>query len=342
MRDQKTEQFLDQGGYRYEYHPHVDFSEIDLKASYENPARLLRRVDEDRAISYALAMEEGTEFPAIVLLTYDGGTPPAHYLIATGVHRTEAALLAKRTDFDAYVVTEADVYRRESLIRRLNTIEGQGVSIRDRILQVLQLHETYQDRSLRQLAKDWNLKDGQVKAAWAEQQAMIRGRRFGFDFAKVKLSRSSIVALHGIQNDVVFGKAAQFAVLTGASTAEVDELCKEVKKTRDETSGLAAVERATQDAAARKMQVQAKHGRISPAPATKFFATIRTLNNLADKGIEQLYLSAYSRQDLGRLLCESTIDLLKRIIAELDRIKRLETPPPPTLRRGVGGVELHA
>lgn len=81
MKDQKTEQFLEQGGYHYEYHPHVDFSEIDLKASYENPARLLRRVDEDRAISYALAMEEGTEFPAIVLLTHDG-IPPAQYLIA--------------------------------------------------------------------------------------------------------------------------------------------------------------------------------------------------------------------------------------------------------------------
>jgi hypothetical protein len=149
MKDPKTEQFLTHGAWKWQYQRHILFADIDRAASKENPSRLLARIDEERVQTYGLAMEEGVEFPAIVVLALDPAVSSYRYLIATGVHRIEAADLAGLKEFDAYVVAEPDQYRAELLIRRLNTIEGHGVSIRDRVLQILHLHETYPDQSLK-------------------------------------------------------------------------------------------------------------------------------------------------------------------------------------------------
>jgi len=341
MKDIKTENFLTAGQYKWRYYPKIDFSEIDIKTSKDNPARLLRRVDEDRAISYGLAMEDGTEFPAIVLLTIDGAPPPLKYIIATGVHRYEAATLAHLTSFDAYVVVEADNYRRESLIRQLNTIEGHGVSIDDRVAQILQLHETYPEHSLKQLASEWNLPENRVKNAHAAQQAIQRGLRFGHDFVngKVKLTQTALLALGGIHSDVVFAKAAHFATVSGASTGDIVTTCRDIKNTRDETSGLAVVTNANDAIVKRNMQSRAKHGRPATQPATAFFGNCRKLTNQADHGIDRLYLSAYSDKLVARVLCEETIKVLKRVIDELDRIERTEKSAARPI--AAASVELH-
>src|SRR5215475_4784303 len=134
MIDPKTEQYLTQGAWKWKLHKQVPFTDIDLKASYDNPSRMLTRIDDERVQAYGLAMESGVEFPAIVLLVLDPAKSSFKYLIATGVHRVSAADLCGLTAFDAYVVTEPDEYRHELLIRQLNTIEGNGISIRDRIV----------------------------------------------------------------------------------------------------------------------------------------------------------------------------------------------------------------
>jgi hypothetical protein len=90
------------------------------------------------------------------------------------------------------------------------------------------------------------------------------------------------------------------------------------------------------------MNQQAKHGRISPAAATKFFAALRTANKQADRGIELLYLAAYPRRDLARMLVRESKTLLTRIEAELDRLDRMEGKTPPPRHSTVqGGAELH-
>jgi len=325
MKDPKTENFLTAGQYKWRYVAKVGFAEIDVKTSKENPARLLRRVDEDRAISYGLAMEDGTEFPAIVLLTIEGAAP-LKYIIATGVHRYEGATCAGLSAFDAYIVTEADTYRRECLIRQLNNIEGQGVSIEDRVAQVIQLHETYPEHPLKHLAAEWCLPEERVRKAYVAQQVVRRGLRFGHDFVngKVKLKQSALIALNSIHSDVVFARAAQFAVHNGASTGEIVDACRDIKKTRDEAAGLLVIEEANEAVLKRHMQSKARHGRTTVAPAHAFFGNCRKLTNQADRGIEHMYLAAVSDKKVARILCEETIDVLKRVIDELDRINRTE------------------
>lgn len=328
MKDPKTEQFLTHGAWKWEYRKSILFADIDRKASRENPSRLLSRVDEDRVQTYGLAMEEGVEFPAIVVLAMDTAVSAHKYLIATGVHRVEAADLAGLQQFDAYVVAEPDQYRAELLIRRLNTIEGHGVSIRDRVLQILHLYEAYPDQNLKGLAKEWNIKYSTVQSAFREQQAIARARRFGVEFTKSsKLSQKSLLQMNTVHSDPVFQKILQFVSWNNVPASEIDEIVKEIKATRDDNAALGVVERHMEGATERKLQAQAKHGRITPAAATKFMADARRLMNDLDKGIESLHLAAYPRRDLARRLAEDLIENLKRVVADINRIERIAPPP---------------
>jgi hypothetical protein len=335
MKDPKTEQFLSQGNWKWQYNERVPFSDIDIEASEVNPARIVRRVDDERVQTYGLAMEEGCEFPAIVLLTLDPAASSFKYLIATGVHRVEAAKLADISKFDAYVVVEPDQYRQEVLIRQLNTIEGHGVSIRDRILQIVQLHETYPAHSLPTLAKEWHLPIKTVRSYWNEQQAVNRAKKFGYDLKNNKIPQRTIIALNSIHSDPVFEKATHYVAITGANVTETEELVKEIKKTRDENAALAIVERHAKMAADRKLQTQAKHARIESGAATRFMQSARTLQNLLDKGIENLHFTAHPRRDLARSLAEQLIQDLKRVVADLDRIERTKVSQTVNLSVGL-------
>jgi hypothetical protein len=327
MRDPKTEQFLDSGSYKWTYVEKVDFSEIDMKASQENPARLYQPVDQERAFSYALAMESGADFPAIVLLTLDSATSVLPYLIATGVHRVTGAKEHKIRDwFDAYVVAEADSYRRMSLIHRLNILEGYGVSIKDRIAQALQEQLDYPELTLTKLAKDWNLKFDALKQAKAMQTGVDRGRRLGYALDDGRLKPTSIVALNQIHSDKVFDRAARFAITNNVSANDLTNLSKDIKKARGDEAALAIIEHLEHVAAEKRIKARARHGRISPAAATTFFGDCRRINNQADKGIEKLHLAAYPDRKAARSLCEQTIDLMRRVLAAIDHIDRIEMP----------------
>ena len=87
------------------------------------------------------------------VVSSDNKTGPAFkWIIATGVHRSLAALEAGK-GFDAYCVIKPDAYRRDMLFKQLNTLEGIGVSIGKQVRLVIDLHLKH-NISLRQLAKD--------------------------------------------------------------------------------------------------------------------------------------------------------------------------------------------
>jgi hypothetical protein len=344
MKDLKTEQFLNNGGFKWRYLPKVPLSEIDIKASEDNPSRIIRRLNEDLAISYGIAMEAGDEFPAIVLLQLDlqsaTAAPGKKYLIATGVHRVKGAEAIDRKDFDAYVVIEPDKYREEVLIRQLNTIEGQGVTIQDRIAQVLLLHEKHPDRSLPLLCKEWRLREKTVRAAWTADQALRRGQRFGYDFNRAKLSKAAQIQLNAIHSDVVFQKAAQFAQMTGVLPVEIDSMIREIKKApREETAGLAVVDRYVDLAVKRMQEAMRRHGRIPSAPAQRMLGKCKALlKDIEGNTIDHLHLSAVGDLDQAITVCESAVEHLKKVIAELERQRRLRVAQSAMIGTGAAAV----
>ena len=179
MKDLKTEQFLENGKYSWEYRAKVMFAEIDLKASSDNPARSHRKIDDDRVIQYGMAMEQGVDFPAPVFIVKDNpGKGEPGLLVATGMHRIGAMRLVDKTQTDGYVVNELDSYRRDALIFSINNIEGKAPSQTEQILAILDLHERYPEISLARLAKEWHIKPTAVQNGAKLRRGITRARSF--------------------------------------------------------------------------------------------------------------------------------------------------------------------
>jgi len=324
MKDPKTEDFLTRGGWKWVYHKSLPFNQIDLKASLENPSRLVKNLDDERVLNYAISMEDGVDFNAIVLLNIDPAEKrPFKWEIATGCHRASAMEMAKTKEIDAYLVTEADNYRREVLIRQINTIEGVAPSIPDTMRQICLLHQKYH-KPLAQLAREWHVKLANLQSYWNEELAIQRARKFGYDVNKHKIARRALNHLLPIYSDVVFDKALQFVVNNSISTTEIDILAKELKKVRDEKSGLDIIARYEKQQMDRRAKTQAKHGRVSPTGAIKLQKNCRTIvHQLEEGGIDKLHLSAAANPTMLKILVGETIEQLKKVHLELDRIERM-------------------
>lgn len=329
MHDPKTENYLTSSQYSWE-RVMVPFAEIDMKASKENPARLTRHINEEVVFEYALAMEAGVPFPAIVLLRLDPGAR-FKYIVATGMHRISAAQEVKIDKFDAYIVTEPDQYRRDVLVRQLNMLEGQNMTLRDKLAQVLQLHDMYPAKSLNMLAQEWHLKPSTVHNAAKEQRAGARARKFNYDFVKAKVHQKVVMALDGIHSDKVFERACQFVIQNAPSSSEVDSMVGEIKKIRDEQAAIDIVGQYAKASTDALVHQQAKNGRISPAAATRLISSCRTVNRMIDKGIEQLHLSTLTKPDHAIIVVQELITALKRVASELERIQRIKETSIPLI-----------
>lgn len=338
MIDPKTEHFLDRGQWNWEYVAFVDFKQIDLKASDENPARLNRRIDTDRVIQYGCEMLDGVEFPAIVLLRQDG----ADHIVATGMHRLRAAQEAKRHGLDAYLVTESDQFRCEVLTRQLNGIEGVGEPIRQQILHVLYLHEHFPKHSLTELAKSFGLKPDAVLRTAAEQSGLRRAQQFGFDFEspRGRQPQGTIIALNTIPTDHVYMKAAQFVAHHGPGVRDVEELVKEMKRVRNggDLAEIEVIVRAEEAAEKKKQRAKAAHGRTPPTHGNRLVGRCKMVNNQIRDGIEQLHLSALADPSGAIVVFEDLIDGLKSVIGAIERIMRLNAKAPTAPAAHVGAT----
>jgi hypothetical protein len=333
MREEKTESYLVRGGFKWSYNKSVPFTEIDFKASEDNPARLNRRIDNDRAFQYAQEMETGVQFPAIVLLNLPQPHDGQKWLIATGVHRYTAAGAAGIKAHDAYLVTEPDLYRREVLCRQLNALEGQGITVSEQITQVLWLNEHYPSKSITQLTKEWGLKLSTVQAAAGEQRTKVRARSKGWDLERVKVPQKTSLALGAIQNDNVFEKAVELVCsVPGVSTSDAKEMAAEVKKARDEVSQLATIKKWRVIAEDRARLARSRHGRIAPGAANKVVGDIRRVNNQLVQNMGELHVGALNgaAQQDALILARDCIENLKRFVVEIERVQRMTRPPLAT------------
>lgn len=333
MQDQKTEQFLDRGQWAWEYRARVDFREIDLKRSDENPARNNRKLDEARATQYGCDMIDGVKFPAIVLLNIDlaevSASTVLKWLVATGMHRIRGAMEAGIDYFDAYVVSEADVYRREVLVRQLNSIEGRGMTIGEQLDHVLWLKKMFPDKSLQELSKSWSIKQATLTNAWNEDKARARARAFHVDFERIKLPQKSALALGSIHSDIVFEKAAEFVNnVSGTTAGEIKDMVAEIKRQRDEKSQLAVVKKYRDAAEDRLRRAAARTARTQPTRVNRLISDERRTNRHFNRPMDELHVAALDSK--GRtdalMISKDLIENLKRFVVELERVDRMVAP----------------
>ena len=325
MRDTKTEQFLTHGGWSYIYDAAVLISEIDLKLSRENPARWSKRLDEDRVEQYMIRMGNGIEFPAIVLMRLAAPTQDGKlYIVATGMHRLEAELLADKQSFDAYIVSEPDAYRCMILTRQLNTIEGRGVTVDDQVTQIIDIHREFPDHSLKSLAEEWELKLARVQAAWRAEEVRTRARELGFEIDRMpKMSPTLISQMQGIHANRVLRRVLEFAHNNNPSASILEELIRNVKKCRDDDQAITLIEKATEIEKQRAKDLERRHARTKPTEAVKLLANARKLYNQVARGLEKLYLPSLTDLPAARVQFEELALSAKRLLAEIDRIQAI-------------------
>jgi hypothetical protein len=333
MRSPVDEQFLQKMGAKFTFHKAFMLSLIDAKASAENPARLYRKLDKDTAEKYAYAMIGGDDFPGIVLLNHEHPHDGQNWIVATGMHRLEAAIQAGIKTLDAYLVTEPDHYRREVIVRMLNITVGKGMDMPEIFAHLLWLNE-HHGMALTVLAKEWNVKPQSLINAAAEQKARLRAQKTGWDFDRCKIGSGAIIHLGSIALDPVFDAAVEFVcTYPGIRTDEIKEMAGQIRKARDEASQLAVVQKHREDAEKRlKMTIAIR--RHSPSKITSVAKYMKTLVGLLDRPLNELHVASYHDMNALLLVIESTFDHLKLLRAEVERVQRMSQPPQPDLRKG--------
>jgi hypothetical protein len=318
MKDSKIEGILQREKYQFAYRAKVTWSEIDWRASEGNPGRLDRRLDPEQVESYALAMIDGHQFPAAVLLDGQGDG----LVVADGVHRLKAAQMAERDGFDAYIIPERDAYRREELSRRLNMFEGRGLSAAQRVQAVLDLHEKY-GKPLKDLAARWCVKLERVRNAHRANRADTRARSLHLSPLFVRLSQTSKVTLQRLRHDPIFVAAADVVLTYELQGHQVEDLIDHAAAAASDGEALALIaerRKELEEAAARR---RAKGTKVPQPKATLFFRRARQLDKFLGPGPvgSQLDLPTLARRMEMRGIAASLATRLREIVEELDAIE---------------------
>lgn len=153
-RDLATEEKLDQLGVKYDLQLiHPDKLQIDQSRS--NNARISQSIDDEFVEQYAVAMEHGDRFPAIVCSSSG--------YIFSGNHRVSASLLFdSRREILAYVCKNVNKKTKEIIIRTFNKDHGKPLSNEERLQQAVHLYEnglTISDASAKMGVKYERLKE---------------------------------------------------------------------------------------------------------------------------------------------------------------------------------------
>jgi hypothetical protein len=133
-RDLRWEKILTDREFDWEF-VNYDMSQIDVKRSRENQARIGKPIDDELVNQYVIALENGDVFPAIVLA--EGGNRKA--LVVDGNHRDEAHRQAKETKIWAYVIKGAPQAAITLLTYEANAKHGKMTSEHERLVQAMHL-----------------------------------------------------------------------------------------------------------------------------------------------------------------------------------------------------------
>jgi hypothetical protein len=131
MQDLKVEHWLAAHKLKYTYTDKLALETVVVDAQAKENIRLTDELEEDLVVRYGVALENGADFPGIVVYKDGKGK---HGLIS-GWHRTEAYRLAERKVIPAYVVEldHSDGLLISVLRRTANTLEGKTLSMAEAI-----------------------------------------------------------------------------------------------------------------------------------------------------------------------------------------------------------------
>jgi hypothetical protein len=317
MRDPRFEAWFAARAIPYEYREQVELSEIDVRASRTNHARLKRAIDPEYTASLVVKLNDGTVLPALIL--WERSVPDIErFILADGNHRHDAYLQVGRRTADAYLLLVSDPAIIDAITRTANTIEGRGHTVEDSMT-----HAIYFVEQLRwsiEQAADWQ------KVSKATLRDKIAARKTIDRLHRLGQERESIVdtvyyELSRVRSDPVLGEVHELAFKAKLSPPTVSRMITEINRERSEAAQLEVVERWRQkpevaDRIVIGTGAQGKRRRIDPHPRTKFLTAISRLEGALTETITLADLQITKPEDVAQLTkrCEVLTSKLRRLV----------------------------
>lgn len=294
MQDQKTENWLKKEGVEFTYRSKVKISLIDQARSSSNQARIGEPIIEELVESYALAMGQGDEFPAVVAYeSHDG----KHVLI-DGNHTVMALRRIGRKVLDAYVVHSDDAYTIDVLTRTANCKEGLRESM-DKRLEHAKWTVRHYGRPIKEVAARFQVSNRRLSSELRIDETLLRLTKLGIDTKP--LTKTTVERVGSINDDPVVVEAINVAVAAGLTTDEINRLVADINAVSSQAQRLGEVQKLREDPdIQQRIRLGGRKKRMR-TERTQLFSCLRQLENLLAKDKSASELQMINSKDIARL-----------------------------------------
>ncbi len=316
MREQRYENWLDQRGVKWEYDPAVVIADIVIDDETRMNIRLTTALDEEKVLTYMISLENGAEFPPLMLFRDAGGD----LRVVNGLHRLAAYDQSERKETDAYMLQTRDLLVIDTLRRSVNTIEGLASSREASILHALHLIEHgYQATDVaRQLSLPYTMLKRRLELKVTGERLAEAGFKPG-DFG-----RESVMTIGRISRQAQFKRVAQLALDSRLSSDDLKRLAAEVREAPDDEAAMNVIE--TWAEKPELVQARERGQKGMSRPPSSPLRNIGTYMDRAKRIMEtkDLRLGLLTPEELESLAlrAEESAKLLSKLAKELRRYAR--------------------
>lgn len=311
--DQRVEEWLRGHGATFEL-VDLDLDLVNRDLSRQNQARIGEAVNSDTVLLYATAMDEGDEFPPLVV--YKNAST---YIVVDGNHRVAACDIVPIQSMRAYILDKPSPAQVMTLTYEANTKHGRPTTLQERIKQGVWMVET--GAAQKDVSSILGVPLASLKSAWSKHQADKRFEEIGVrKFSS--LTETARIKLNVIKNDVALKAAAQLAIDASYATEDIVALAGLVNAQRTEKGQIAVIAKEREE---RSVRIKASAGGRIPTP--KRIITLQRamtmLNRMSERNTDALShdlrgLPQEMLADLGRSASQTT-EVLMAVIRESRR-----------------------
>lgn len=270
-----SEQYFNELGVKWAYQSNIPLAHFDVEASKRNQSRF-RPLLEDVVDSYALAMLDGVQFPAVIAYERAG-----RYILLDGNQRLAAARIAELETLDAYVVEVEDSYLRDLLARTLNVrLDGQQITSEERIAHATYLVEKA-GVSVQAAAARFYLRPGTLSGQMRAQEVRrdLEGQGIKLDR---KMPETTLRALSPIKLREPRKQVALLIERARLGANEAVALCKEVSAQKSEADMLALLAKKHVELVSRQQHVGTNRMKRPWPLRSRLLATMQAVEKIFD------------------------------------------------------------
>lgn len=326
MRDTVIEATLEKGGFQYVLQPEVPLSDIQITDAARQNIRPVG-IDQDVVLQYAIAMEDGAEFPPVVLYRKKVG-----FGVLNGLHRVTAAPIAHKQTVPAYITTleeSADARAIEVLQRMLNTLNGLNYGKEERIQHAIRIHEVL-GYTVSDAARMMGLKPQMLVSRLGAISA--KKRAAGLDLViSNETAETSLNELNRLKNPAIFKAAVLIAQSARLTTEQVRAMSQEIREAVNDEQATAVIEawRTKMDAVIKETMGGKYQGPTSPARRAMLYLD-RLERNVKVENFNPLTLP--ERKNVIAAI-DGAIKRLQRIRAQIANSSTFKVTVSPKKRR---------